>query len=61
MTNLIGAEIDEVADWLAVPGASVHLYGKPGPARPQNGPCDAGFHQIGRFSAFWGSLATTPA
>jgi 5-(carboxyamino)imidazole ribonucleotide synthase len=28
MTNLIGAEVDEVADWLAVPGASVHLYGK---------------------------------
>jgi 5-(carboxyamino)imidazole ribonucleotide synthase len=28
MTNLIGTEIDEVADWLAVPGASVHLYGK---------------------------------
>jgi 5-(carboxyamino)imidazole ribonucleotide synthase len=28
MTNLIGAEINETAHWLAVPGASVHLYGK---------------------------------
>jgi 5-(carboxyamino)imidazole ribonucleotide synthase len=28
MTNLIGAEINETAHWLAVPGASVHVYGK---------------------------------
>jgi 5-(carboxyamino)imidazole ribonucleotide synthase len=28
MTNLIGAEIDDYARWLTVPGASVHLYGK---------------------------------
>lgn len=28
MTNLIGAEIGEVAEWLTVPGVSVHLYGK---------------------------------
>jgi 5-(carboxyamino)imidazole ribonucleotide synthase len=28
MTNLIGAEVDEYARWLTVPGASVHLYGK---------------------------------
>jgi 5-(carboxyamino)imidazole ribonucleotide synthase len=28
MTNLIGAEVNEASDWLTVPGASVHLYGK---------------------------------
>jgi 5-(carboxyamino)imidazole ribonucleotide synthase len=28
MTNLIGAEVDEAAQWLSVSGASVHLYGK---------------------------------
>jgi 5-(carboxyamino)imidazole ribonucleotide synthase len=33
MTNLIGAEVEDYAKWLDVPGASVHLYGKTG-ARP---------------------------
>jgi 5-(carboxyamino)imidazole ribonucleotide synthase len=33
MTNLIGEEINNYAQWLTVPGATVHLYGK-GPARP---------------------------
>jgi len=33
MVNLIGAEVNEAAHWLTVPGASVHLYGK-GEARP---------------------------
>lgn len=33
MTNLIGAEIDTYKDWLTVPGATVHIYGK-GQARP---------------------------
>ena len=33
MTNLIGDEINDYAQWLAVPGATVHLYGK-GPPRP---------------------------
>jgi 5-(carboxyamino)imidazole ribonucleotide synthase len=33
MTNLIGAEVNEAAHWLKVPGASVHLYGK-AEARP---------------------------
>ena len=33
MVNLIGAEVDDYARWLAVPGAAVHLYGKPD-ARP---------------------------
>jgi 5-(carboxyamino)imidazole ribonucleotide synthase len=33
MTNLIGAEAGDYARWLAVPGASVHLYGK-GKPRP---------------------------
>jgi 5-(carboxyamino)imidazole ribonucleotide synthase len=33
MTNLIGAEVDDYSRWLAVPGASVHLYGK-GAVRP---------------------------
>jgi 5-(carboxyamino)imidazole ribonucleotide synthase len=28
MINLIGAEVEDYAKWLAVPGASVHLYGK---------------------------------
>ena len=28
MINLIGAEVEEFRKWLAVPGASVHLYGK---------------------------------
>ena len=34
MTNLIGAEVNDHARWLAVPGASVHLYGKK-QARPR--------------------------
>ncbi|MGD0848610.1 5-(carboxyamino)imidazole ribonucleotide synthase [Bradyrhizobium sp.] len=33
MTNLIGNDIDSYGQWLTVPGATVHLYGK-GPARP---------------------------
>jgi 5-(carboxyamino)imidazole ribonucleotide synthase len=33
VTNLIGDEIDSYEQWLTVPGATVHLYGK-GPARP---------------------------
>jgi 5-(carboxyamino)imidazole ribonucleotide synthase len=35
MTNLIGDEINSYADWLKVPGATVHLYGKgiPRPGR----------------------------
>jgi 5-(carboxyamino)imidazole ribonucleotide synthase len=33
MTNLIGAEVEDYAKWLALPDASVHLYGKTG-ARP---------------------------
>jgi len=33
MTNLIGAEANDYAKWLTVPGASLHLYGK-GEARP---------------------------
>jgi 5-(carboxyamino)imidazole ribonucleotide synthase len=33
MTNLIGDEVADYARWLAVPGASVHLYGK-GTVRP---------------------------
>jgi 5-(carboxyamino)imidazole ribonucleotide synthase len=33
MTNLIGEEIDNFAQWLSVPGATVHLYGK-GTPRP---------------------------
>jgi 5-(carboxyamino)imidazole ribonucleotide synthase len=28
MTNLLGSDIDDYARWLAVPGASLHLYGK---------------------------------
>ena len=31
MTNLIGDEINSYADWLDVPGATVHLYGKGAP------------------------------
>ena len=33
MVNLIGAEVNEAARWLTVPGTSVHIYGK-GEARP---------------------------
>jgi 5-(carboxyamino)imidazole ribonucleotide synthase len=33
MTNLIGDEINSYEQWLTVPGATVHLYGK-GAARP---------------------------
>jgi 5-(carboxyamino)imidazole ribonucleotide synthase len=28
MLNLIGAELNDAAKWLTVPGASVHIYGK---------------------------------
>jgi 5-(carboxyamino)imidazole ribonucleotide synthase len=28
MTNLIGAEVNDYASWLTVPGAALHLYGK---------------------------------
>ena len=28
MTNLIGADVEDVPRWLATPGAAVHLYGK---------------------------------
>jgi 5-(carboxyamino)imidazole ribonucleotide synthase len=31
MTNLIGEEINDYAQWLTVPGATVHLYGKGAP------------------------------
>ncbi len=33
MINLIGPEVHDIARWLTVPGASLHLYGK-GEARP---------------------------
>jgi 5-(carboxyamino)imidazole ribonucleotide synthase len=33
MTNLIGDDINGYEQWLTVPGAAVHLYGK-GPPRP---------------------------
>ena len=33
MTNLIGDDINDYEQWLTVPGASIHLYGK-GPPRP---------------------------
>ena len=33
MTNLIGREVDLWADYVAEPGACLHLYGK-GEARP---------------------------
>ncbi len=39
MTNLIGDEINSYEQWLAVPGATVHLYGKGvRSAGPQDGP-----------------------
>ena len=37
MKNLIGDEITATRDWLDVPGATVHLYGKGTPARAQDG------------------------
>lgn len=33
MTNLLGDEVDQARDWIARPGAKLHLYGK-GEARP---------------------------
>ena len=33
MTNLIGDDINGYEQWLTIPGATVHLYGK-GPPRP---------------------------
>jgi 5-(carboxyamino)imidazole ribonucleotide synthase len=30
MSNLIGAEVEDYARWLEMPGAAVHLYGKTG-------------------------------
>lgn len=33
MTNLIGSEVDTYTQWMRIPGATVHLYGK-GKARP---------------------------
>jgi 5-(carboxyamino)imidazole ribonucleotide synthase len=33
MTNLIGDEVNRYAEWLTVPGTTIHLYGK-GAARP---------------------------
>jgi 5-(carboxyamino)imidazole ribonucleotide synthase len=30
MTNLIGAEVEDCAKWLTVPGVALHLYGKTG-------------------------------
>ncbi len=33
MTNLIGDEVNDYGQWLTVPGATVHLYGK-GTTRP---------------------------
>ena len=32
-TNLIGSDVETYAQWLSVPGATVHLYGK-GKPRP---------------------------
>jgi 5-(carboxyamino)imidazole ribonucleotide synthase len=34
MVNLIGAEVNDAAKWLTIPGTSVHVYGK-GEARPR--------------------------
>ena len=31
MTNLIGDEINQYGDWLSIPGATVHIYGKGAP------------------------------
>ena len=38
MTNLIGDDILSYEQWLTVPGATVHLYGKRA-AGLQDGPC----------------------
>ena len=47
MTNLLGDEVNDVARWLATPGAAVHLYGKTAVrARPQDGPRDAGVPRV---------------
>ena len=57
MTNLIGAEVEDYARWLTVPGASVHLYGKGAAApRPQDGSRDAGFSDRPGVTAPWGGV-----
>jgi len=50
MINLIGDEINAYEQWLDVPGATVHLYGKgaPRPGRKM-GPCHAGDAAKGRL------------
>jgi len=37
MTNLIGDEINDYEQWLTVPGATLHLYGKGPPRPPEDG------------------------
>ena len=66
MTNLIGDDILTYEQWLTVPGATVHLYGKGAAAAgPQDGPChrsDAGRQEVARLPAHIDALVQiTPA
>jgi 5-(carboxyamino)imidazole ribonucleotide synthase len=54
MTNLIGDEILGYEQWLSVPGATVHLYGK---GAPRAGRKMGHVTQIGRGSPKQGSLS----
>jgi 5-(carboxyamino)imidazole ribonucleotide synthase len=46
MTNLIGDEINDYAQWLSLPGATVHIYGKgtPRPGRKMGHVTEVGPH-----------------
>ena len=51
MDNLLGAEIERWYELASDPSARLHLYGKRGAPRPQDGPCNAPFRSqltIGR-------------
>jgi len=60
MTNLIGDEVLGYQEWLAVPGASVHLYGKspPRPGRKMGHVTQVG-HKVGHKLA--PPVGTTPS
>jgi 5-(carboxyamino)imidazole ribonucleotide synthase len=58
MTNLIGDEINDYEQWLTVPGATVHLYGK---GRPRPGRKMGHVTQVGaRMGERVGASVGTP-
>ena len=57
MTNLIGDEINDYEQWLTVPGATVHLYGK---GRPRPGRKMGHVTQVARMGERVGASVGTP-